>query len=102
MSEKIVACLQLEEQVAEVEKFYSSTKPLVKNVKDKGREKLVIGSRRYQQGGSSKEPNSSNTMQEVMQQFSAIFHQASANTLQPFLLVQISIVVKIILSTGPT
>jgi len=86
-----VSCLQLEEQVAEVEKFYRSSKAQVNNVKDKGREKLVIGSRRSQQGASSKEPSSSNAMQEVMQQFSTIFHQASANTLQLFLLFEISI-----------
>jgi len=73
---------QLEEQVAEVEKFYNSNKAQVNNVKDKGREKHVIGSRRSHQGASSKEPNSSNSMQEVMQQFCTIFHQASGNTLQ--------------------
>ncbi|ESW10878.1 hypothetical protein PHAVU_009G245800 [Phaseolus vulgaris] len=75
VSENFNKVQKLEEQVAEVEKFYRSSKAQVNNVKDKGREKLVIGSRRSQQGASSKEPNSSNAMQEVMQQFSTIFHQ---------------------------
>ncbi|WVZ21316.1 hypothetical protein V8G54_008638 [Vigna mungo] len=64
VSENFNKVQKLEEQVAEVEKFYLSTKAQV-TVKDKGREKLVIGSRRSQQGSSSKEPNSSNAMQEI-------------------------------------
>ncbi|XP_022635917.1 transcription factor GTE1 isoform X3 [Vigna radiata var. radiata] len=75
VSENFNKVQKLEEQVAEVEKFYLSTKAQVNSVKDKGREKLVIGSRRSQQGSSSKEPNSSNAMQEVIQQFSTILHQ---------------------------
>ncbi|KAG2398470.1 Transcription factor GTE1 Bromodomain-containing protein [Vigna angularis] len=65
VSENFNKVQKLEEQVAEVEKFYLSTKAQVNSVKDKGREKLVIGSRRSQQGASSKEPNSSNAMQEI-------------------------------------
>ncbi|CAJ1975976.1 unnamed protein product [Sphenostylis stenocarpa] len=56
---------KLEEQVAEVEKFYSSINAQVNNAKDKGREKLVIGSKRSQQGASRKESKSSNIMQEI-------------------------------------
>ncbi|QCE13238.1 hypothetical protein DEO72_LG11g231 [Vigna unguiculata] len=64
-SENFNKVQKLEEQVAEVEKFYNSNKAQVNNVKDKGREKHVIGSRRSHQGASSKEPNSSNSMQEI-------------------------------------
>ncbi|KAL2970558.1 hypothetical protein AAZX31_15G147100 [Glycine max] len=66
---------KLEEQVAEVQKFYSTINDQVNDAKDKGREKHVIGTKRSQQGGSSREANSSNTMKEVMHQFSIIFHQ---------------------------
>lgn len=87
-----MSCMQLEEQVAEVQKFYSTINDQVNDAKDKGREKHVIGTKRSQQGGSSREANSSNTMKEVMHQFSTIFHQASANTLQLFFVFHISIV----------
>jgi len=82
-----MSCMQLEEQVAEVQKFYSTINDQVNDAKDKGREKHVIGTKRSQQGGSSREANSSNTMKEVMHQFSIIFHQASANTLQLFFVI---------------
>eukprot|EP00256_Glycine_max_P064817 XP_025979412.1 transcription factor GTE6-like [Glycine max] len=68
---------KLEEQVAEVQKYYSTINDQVNNAKDKSQEKHVIGTKRSRQGGSSKEANSSNTMKEVMHQFSTIFHQAS-------------------------
>ncbi|KAL5141013.1 Transcription factor GTE1 [Glycine soja] len=79
---------KLEEQVAEVQKYYSTINDQVNNAKDKSQEKHVIGTKRSRQGGSSKEANSSNTMKEVMHQFSTIFHQASANTLQLFFITQ--------------
>lgn len=75
-------CMQLEEKVTEVEEFYRSINVQVNNAKDKGREKHVTSVKRSMQGAPSRETNSSNTMKEVMHQFSAILHQAIANTLQ--------------------
>ncbi|XP_029130124.1 uncharacterized protein LOC114916820 [Cajanus cajan] len=66
---------KLEEQITEVEQFYRSINDQVNNVKDKGREKHVIGTKRSMQGASSRETNSSKTMQEVKRQFSVILHQ---------------------------
>ncbi|KAK7412957.1 hypothetical protein VNO78_04746 [Psophocarpus tetragonolobus] len=68
---------KLEKQVIEVEKFYHTIKAQIDNVKDKdkGLEKHVTGSKRLHRGSSSRETNSSNTMQEVMQQFSTILNQ---------------------------
>ncbi|KAL2341107.1 hypothetical protein Fmac_009047 [Flemingia macrophylla] len=58
---------KLEEQITEVEQFYRSINVEVNNVKDKGREKHAIGTKKSMHGSSSREANSSNTMQEITQ-----------------------------------
>ncbi|TKY72637.1 Transcription factor GTE1 [Spatholobus suberectus] len=75
VNENFAKVQKLEEQIAEVEKFYRSINVQVNNAEDKGREKHPTGTKRSQQGASSREANPSNTMQEVMHQFSTILHQ---------------------------
>nr|KYP50134.1 Transcription factor GTE6 [Cajanus cajan] len=74
--------MQLEEQITEVEQFYRSINDQVNNVKDKGREKHVIGTKRSMQGASSRETNSSKTMQEVKRQESIMIHFVSSQITQ--------------------
>ncbi|KAL2341736.1 hypothetical protein Fmac_009676 [Flemingia macrophylla] len=62
-----MSCMQLEEQITEIEQFYRFINVQVNNVKDKTHEKHVIGTKRSIQGSSSREANSSNTMQEITQ-----------------------------------
>ncbi|XP_027338313.1 transcription factor GTE1-like [Abrus precatorius] len=66
---------KLEKQVTEVEQFYRSTDVQVNSAKDKGREKHLAGTKKPQHGASSKEATPSDTMQELMRQFSLILHQ---------------------------
>ncbi|RDY04618.1 Transcription factor GTE6, partial [Mucuna pruriens] len=82
---------KLEKQVTQVEQFYESTDNVQGNnskggslVKDKSREKHLIGTKKPLQDASHTEAAAAKRMQELMRQFSTILRQASANTLQQF------------------
>ncbi|KAK7329407.1 hypothetical protein VNO77_23574 [Canavalia gladiata] len=70
-----VHCSLLEKQVTEVEQFYQSIDVQSNNVKDKGREKHLTGTRKPLHCTSNREADPSYKMQEIMRQFSVIFHQ---------------------------
>ncbi|KAL2334171.1 hypothetical protein Fmac_015384 [Flemingia macrophylla] len=75
---------KLEKQVTEVEQFYESTDNVHGNnskggslIKEKGKEKQLIGTKKPLQDASHTEAAAAKRMQELMRQFSTILRQAS-------------------------
>lgn len=83
--------LQLEKQVVEVEQYYESAGNAQGNcskggsvVKEKSREKNLVGTKKPLQDALRTETAAAKRMQELMRQFSTILRQASVDTLQFF------------------